>query len=187
MNAGDIEESYELSLLQQGLLFRILCDGDADVYLNRRISLVEGYRDVDMLRQAWEQTTRAHTILRTSFHWGVNGSVGSERAPGRAATDHPVRLVRSSGPGRALQAADCRRRGSWLRSGSSADAAAATHQVRRPHSRCRLTHHLLLGGWSVPVFLSTTVDVDTAPRGGHYFHQQQPEIVESALLNGDGR
>src|SRR6266511_232803 len=68
-SAGGIEDIYELSPLQQGILFHSLYDGDADTYVNQRSYLIDGPLDPDALARAWTQAVGAHTALRTSFHW----------------------------------------------------------------------------------------------------------------------
>lgn len=70
MNAHDVEDIYELTPLQQGMLLHSLYDGDRDSYLAQRSFIVDGPLDADALELAWQQTVAAHTALRTSFHWG---------------------------------------------------------------------------------------------------------------------
>lgn len=69
MRRSDVDDVYELSPLQQGILFHSLYQGDGDVYLNQRSFLVTGPLDVGALVTACHASVRSHTSLRTSFHW----------------------------------------------------------------------------------------------------------------------
>ncbi|BCB89224.1 hypothetical protein Psuf_065370 [Phytohabitans suffuscus] len=155
MSAGDIEDIYELSPLQQGILFHSLYNGDADVYLNQRSFHVDGPLDVDTLLRAWEQTARAHTILRTSFHWE-----GLDKPQQVVHRDVPSLIKRYDLSG--LE--DQEERFDRL---LAEDLAAGFDPAVAPLQRLHLiqfgdrrygviwTHHLLLlDGWSVPIFLS---------------------------------
>ena len=155
MSADDIEDVYELSPLQQGILFHTLYDGDADVYLNQRTFLVDGYLDVDVLLQAWVQTAQAHTILRTSFHWE-----GLDKPLQKVHRDVPPQISRHDWSDLEDQEARFDRL-------IAEDLAAGFDPAVPPLQRLHLiqfgearfgviwTHHLLLlDGWSVPIFMS---------------------------------
>ena len=68
LNTQNIEDVYELSPLQQGMLFHTLRDPDAGVYFMQSGFLVEGL-DVAAFCQAWQKLVERHSVLRTSFHW----------------------------------------------------------------------------------------------------------------------
>ncbi len=154
MSAGDVEDIYELSPLQQGILFHSLYDGDSDVYLNQRSFLIEGPLDVDALLAACRQTVRAHTTLRTSFHWD--------------GLDKPLQVVHRDTPLAVTQLdwSDVTDHKDRLDRLLADDLAAGfdpavpplqrLHLIRLADQRFALiwTHHLLvLDGWSVPIFL----------------------------------
>ena len=65
----DVEDIYELSPLQQGMLLHSLYGGDNDTYVAQHSFAVDGQLDADALHRAWQQTVAAHSALRTSFHW----------------------------------------------------------------------------------------------------------------------
>ena len=67
--SGEIEDIYELSPLQQGMLLHSLYGGDADTYLAQQSFTIEGPLDTDAFERAWQRAVGAHTALRTSFHW----------------------------------------------------------------------------------------------------------------------
>jgi amino acid adenylation domain-containing protein len=66
---SDIEDVYELSPLQQGLLFHSLLDPSSGFYVDQYSCLLEGDLDVDALEGAWQDAVDAHGALRGSFHW----------------------------------------------------------------------------------------------------------------------
>ncbi len=65
----DVEDVYELTPMQQGILLHSLHGGDGDTYISQLCYQIEGPLDVDALLTAWQQTVAAHPVLRTSFHW----------------------------------------------------------------------------------------------------------------------
>jgi amino acid adenylation domain-containing protein len=65
----DVEDVYELTPMQQGILLHSLHGGDGDTYISQLSYEIEGPLDVDALLEAWQQTVAAHSVLRTSFHW----------------------------------------------------------------------------------------------------------------------
>jgi amino acid adenylation domain-containing protein len=155
MSTQDIEDIYELSPLQQGILFHTLYAGDADIYVNQRSFYVDGPLDVDTLLLAWEQTTRAHTILRTSFHWE-----GLDKPVQVVHRDVPSNITRHDWSGQA----DQQQRFDGLRAEdltTGFDPAVVPlqrlHLVKfddRRHGVIWTNHLLLLDGWSVPIFLN---------------------------------
>jgi amino acid adenylation domain-containing protein len=156
MKTGDIEDIYELSPLQQGILFHSLYDGDSDIYVNQRSFVVDGPLEVDALLQAWKDGVLAHTALRTSFHWD--------------GLDKPLQVVHRDVPlvsewhDWSARAED--HQALWGRL-LEEDLAAGFDLAVPPLQRLHLirlgeqrygiiwTHHLLLlDGWSVPVFVN---------------------------------
>lgn len=157
MSTGDIEDIYELSPLQQGILFHSLYDGDVDVYLNQRSFMIHGPLDQDALRRAWEQEVRAHSALRTSFHWD-----GLDKPLQVVHRDVP--LVMHTHDWSDADEGEQRARFDKL---LAEDLAAGFDPAVPPLQRTHLlrmgellhgfvwTHHLLLlDGWSVPIFVS---------------------------------
>src|SRR6266545_932768 len=154
-SAGGIEDIYELSPLQQGILFHSLYDGDADTYVNQRSYLIDGPLDPDALARAWTQAVGAHTALRTSFHWE-----GLDKPLQVVHREVPVVMHRYDWSG----AEDQQERFDRL---IADDLAAGFDLAVPPLQRLHLvrlgdqrygfiwTHHLLLlDGWSVPIFVS---------------------------------
>lgn len=153
----NIDDIYELSPLQQGMLLHTVHDGSADMYLGQHVYIVDGPLDTDKLIRAWRQVFESHPALRTSFHWdGLDKPVQVvhrdvmpparfEDWSGEPEDEHKERLDRLMAEDRAmgfdLTTAPLQRL-YLVRLGVDRHALAWTH------------HHLLLDGWSVPVFMN---------------------------------
>uniref|UniRef100_UPI001F4DA600 condensation domain-containing protein n=1 Tax=Pseudomonas ovata TaxID=1839709 RepID=UPI001F4DA600 len=64
--ATQIADIYPLSSMQQGILFHALYDHQGVDYVNQMRVDVRGL-NVERFRQAWQDTVKAHDILRTAF------------------------------------------------------------------------------------------------------------------------
>ncbi len=69
MQTNNIEDIYELSPIQQGLLFHILYSPDSGVYCEQYSISIQGNLNFAAFEKAWEQVFTQHSILRTAFHW----------------------------------------------------------------------------------------------------------------------
>src|SRR5712691_3463697 len=68
MRAENIESIYELSPMQQGLLFHSLYDSGAQVYISQ-LSFSFPNLKPEPFRRAWQRIVERHSIFRTAFHW----------------------------------------------------------------------------------------------------------------------
>lgn len=158
--AGEIEDVYELSPLQQGMLLHSLYDGDSDTYVAQHSFAVDGPLDATALETAWRQTVQAHPALRTSFHWED--------------LDEPLQVVHRRVPVEL-------RRHDWSDLDGAvqdeqaeqllaAERAAGFDPARAPLLRLDLvrldterhlvvwTHHMLpVDGWSIPLVIGEVV------------------------------
>ena len=66
---SEIEDIYELSPLQQGMLYHTLRDAESAVYFEQFAVPLAGALDVGAFERAWQEAARRHAALRTSFHW----------------------------------------------------------------------------------------------------------------------
>src|SRR2546429_7644455 len=66
---NDIEESYPLSPMQQGMLFHGLSAPHSGVDIEQVVCTLAEEANAVALRQAWERAVERHAILRTGFHW----------------------------------------------------------------------------------------------------------------------
>nr|WCB70649.1 NRPS module 13 and terminal condensation domain [Corallococcus coralloides] len=69
MSAHDIEDIYNLSPLQEGLLFHAVADADSGAYVLQSNWELHGTVDAGALRRAFEALVARHAIFRSSFHW----------------------------------------------------------------------------------------------------------------------
>nr|BFF04704.1 hypothetical protein GCM10020241_63790 [Streptoalloteichus tenebrarius] len=68
-----IEDVYELTPIQQGLLFEQLKRPEAGVYIEQLVLTFAGTLHTDAFARAWQKVVDRHPILRTSFHWRDEG------------------------------------------------------------------------------------------------------------------
>ncbi|MGQ0841972.1 non-ribosomal peptide synthetase [Actinokineospora sp.] len=69
MDLEGIEDVYELSPIQEGLLFHNLLSPGSGIYLEQVTMEMRGHLDVEAYRRAWQTIVDRHFVLRTSFHW----------------------------------------------------------------------------------------------------------------------
>jgi amino acid adenylation domain-containing protein len=69
MTISDIEDIYELSPLQQGMLFHTLYDPASRLYFEQESYPIRGFIDIPALVRAWRRVVAHHPVLRSSFHW----------------------------------------------------------------------------------------------------------------------
>ena len=67
MNA--IQDIYELSPMQQGMLFHTLYAPETGIYFEQRHCLLEGKLNPQAYKAAWQQVCDRYTVLRSDFHW----------------------------------------------------------------------------------------------------------------------
>ncbi|KST68574.1 amino acid adenylation domain-containing protein [Mastigocoleus testarum] len=65
----DIADIYELSPLQQGMLFHSLRSPQSGMYFEQLSCTIDGKINLRAFKQAWEKLVSRHPILRSSFHW----------------------------------------------------------------------------------------------------------------------
>ena len=64
-----VEQSYELSPLQHGMLFHAIGDPGSGVDIEQIACKLDERVDVAAMLRAWDLVTSRHSILRTSFAW----------------------------------------------------------------------------------------------------------------------
>ena len=69
MKGDNIEDIYELSPTQKGILFHNLYSPDSGVYFVQQCYTLHGNLNVVAFEDAWRQVVTRHTALRTSFYW----------------------------------------------------------------------------------------------------------------------
>jgi hypothetical protein len=68
MSKQDIEASYALSPMQEGMLFHSLYSPHSGVYVQQMMGELHERLDTPAFRLAWDRIVECHPILRTSFH-----------------------------------------------------------------------------------------------------------------------
>lgn len=66
---NNIEDIYELTPMQQGMLFHTLYNEGSDAYFEQFCYMLEGDLDVAAFHNAWIEVVKRHGVLRTSFQW----------------------------------------------------------------------------------------------------------------------
>lgn len=66
---NNIEDLYELSPMQQGMLFHTLYAPESEVYFEQLLCTLQAELNFLGFVQAWQQVVARHPVLRSSFHW----------------------------------------------------------------------------------------------------------------------
>jgi len=69
MKRENVEDIYELSPLQEGMLFHTLLTPGSGMYFQQLGFPLYGPLDLPSFERAWQKALDRHTILRTSFYW----------------------------------------------------------------------------------------------------------------------
>ncbi|MGL5833958.1 MAG: amino acid adenylation domain-containing protein [Waterburya sp.] len=64
-----IEDIYELTPIQTGILFHSLYDSENGLYLFQATFTIKALLNIDAFIAAWQQVVQRHAILRTGFYW----------------------------------------------------------------------------------------------------------------------
>jgi amino acid adenylation domain-containing protein/non-ribosomal peptide synthase protein (TIGR01720 family) len=172
-----IEDIYPLSPIQEGLLFQSLYAPEAAVYFEQLSCNLRGAFDVDAFRQAWQELTDRHPILRTRFVWDrlerplqvvsrrVDLPLEQEDWRGLSATEqakrHEVFLEADRRRGFDLSEPSLMRL-TLLRTGEDSYRFVWSH------------HHLLLDGWSMQLLVKEVFTRYGALGGGMQQTQAAP-------------
>src|SRR5688500_15859899 len=69
MSMQDVEDIYELSPMQQGMLFHTLYAPESGMYFEQFSYTLKAQLNVSAFQKAWQTLLERHTALRTSFYW----------------------------------------------------------------------------------------------------------------------
>jgi amino acid adenylation domain-containing protein/non-ribosomal peptide synthase protein (TIGR01720 family) len=155
--AGEVEDVYPLSPMQEGMLFHTAHEPGSGIYVEQFSCRLVGPLDAGALRSAWQDVVDRHPALRTSFHWtGIAAPVQVvHRAvePAWVQQDWRSLTPRHQRVRLAALFDEDRARGFDLERPpllrfALVRLADDAHQFLFSH------HHLLLDGWSFPQVLS---------------------------------
>ena len=65
----NIEDLYELSPMQQGMLFHTLYSPESEVYFEQLLCSLSGKLNISLFQQTWQKIVARHPVLRSSFYW----------------------------------------------------------------------------------------------------------------------
>ncbi len=65
----NIEDIYELTPVQKGMLFHCLFDSELSLYFFQHIFTVRGNLNIEAFAKTWQLVMDRHSILRTRFYW----------------------------------------------------------------------------------------------------------------------
>ena len=156
MSTHDVEDIYELSPLQQGILLHSVAAPGAGLYLVQSVYRVDGALDGDAFRRAWAWAAARHPVLRTGFFWeGLEKPLQVVRRQAQVPLEeHDWRGADDEAAGARLQAflRDDRARGFDL-AVPPLVRLALFRVAEDAHWLVISSHHLLLDGWSKAVLL----------------------------------
>lgn len=69
MKSENIEDIYELTPLQKGVLFHCLYENESPLYFFQIVYTIHSSFNTNIFEKAWQIVIDRHTILRTGFYW----------------------------------------------------------------------------------------------------------------------
>ncbi|HEV2705204.1 MAG TPA: amino acid adenylation domain-containing protein, partial [Pyrinomonadaceae bacterium] len=180
-----VEDIYELTPIQQGILFHSLFTPGHGLYFVQSGLVLRGRLDGEAFERAWQRVIERHPVLRSSFHWSD--------------LDKSLQVVHRSAPlplewhdWRADAPAEQRAR---LDSLLQADRDRGFDLLQPPLMRLTLIrtgdeetqlvfsfHHLLLDGWSSFLVLQECASFYEAFRQGRELNLPRPRPYRDYIL-----
>lgn len=157
-----IEDIYELSPMQQGMLFHTLYEEGSDAYFEQFCYDLEGDLNPEFFEKAWNEIVKRHGVLRTSFQWkGISKPV--------QVVNRSVSLPWVNHSWADIPEADIENE--FLKFIKN-DRTRSFSMEHAPLMRCALIrinesnfkfvwsfHHILMDGWSYPVIQKEVFDI----------------------------
>ena len=157
MNKENIADIYELSPLQQGILFHSICEPETGVYFIQLCYRLQGSLDLSAFERAWQQVVNKHSVLRTAFYWEK--------------LEKPLQVVYKQVPVK-IQFEDWSNEENQLETWLAKDRDKGFNLSQAPLMRWYLIrraendyyfvwskHHLILDGWSTALVLKEVVEI----------------------------
>ena len=165
----NIEDLYELSPMQQGMLFHTLYSPESEVYFEQLVCTLAGKLNISLFQQAWQKIVARHSVLRSSFYWSE--------------IEKPLQMVSKQVELPWViydwQDKDKEQQKKELEQFLKSDRALGFELEQAPLMRFTLIqlaqdnyqfiwshHHLLLDGWSMQIVLQEVFDVYEADNRG---------------------
>ncbi|MGH9347825.1 MAG: condensation domain-containing protein, partial [Vicinamibacterales bacterium] len=178
MKPQDIEDIYELSPLQQGIVFHQLQSPDSRVYYVQATATLRGPLDEDALRRAWQHVVDRNPVLRTGFRWQELDKPLQivHRHVAAAMTTCDWRLLPPAARRAQLDAlAESDRERDFELSTPPLVRLALIRTGDEEHELLWSHHHILMDGWSFNLLLSELAACyDAFARGEAYAAPPRP-------------
>ncbi len=177
MNEKDIKDIYELSPMQQGMLFHSLAAPESAAYINRISYILKGDLDVPAFKRAWQKLVDLHPVLRSSFHW-KDVEKPLQVVHGEAKLSLEIGEWRGLSPDEQEERLDAYLKEEGRRGFNLTEAPL----MRLALFRCAddiyqfviCQHHMLMDGWSRPLILKETFAYYEAFRRGQNVQLELP-------------
>lgn len=184
-NKKNIEDIYELTPMQQGMLFHTLYSEGSDAYFEQFCYNLIGELDEAIFQKAWEEIVKRHDVLRTSFQWkGIS---------------KPVQLVSKivELPWKNLDWSDFTKeqQENEFRDFIKNDRAEGFSMEKAPLMRCTLIklsedsyqfvwsfHHIIMDGWSYPVLQNEVFTFYDALKKGESADLRRPISFKQFII-----
>ncbi|MEP6703341.1 MAG: amino acid adenylation domain-containing protein [Acidobacteriota bacterium] len=147
----NLEDLYELSPMQQGMLFHSIYSPDSGAYFEQSLFTIRGDLNVSAFEHSWQRVVERHSILRTSFLWEDLASPVQvvHRRVELAVSKHDWRGLSVDERERKLQSFIATDRGrDFLLSSAPLVRLALFRVADNEHKFLLSRHHLLLDRWS---------------------------------------
>ena len=168
----NVSDIYELSPMQEGMLFHTLYAPHSGIYFERCSCVLDGNLNPSAFRQAWQSVVDRHPVLRSAFYWEE-----LEKPLQVVQREAELPWIEEDWRG-ADPEAQKRKWNDFLR----ADQERGFLLTEAPLMRCALArvaddrwcfawchHHLLMDGWCVPIVWGEVLDFyarwDAGPGG----------------------
>jgi amino acid adenylation domain-containing protein/non-ribosomal peptide synthase protein (TIGR01720 family) len=165
-----ISESYELSPLQQGMLFHSLYHRDPSSYCQQFSFPIEGALHPEALKSAWKRAMERHDVLRTSFVWEgrpqpLQVVANKTELPWKALDWTPFDVAEQQSRFEAFLLHD-RERGLDLET-APLFRCRLIQQTPTRWTFCWTSHHILMDGWSTAILFREVFEDYIALAGNH--------------------
>jgi amino acid adenylation domain-containing protein len=177
MKPANLEDMYELSPTQEGMLVNSLIAPESGSYIQQQILAVKGRVDLPAFEQAWQAVVERHPAFRTAFHWkGLPKPI--------QVVSSKVRIALQELDWAGIPAADQKDR---LEGYLQNDMACGFDLSQAPLMRLTMirtghdeyqfvwsSHHILLDAWSSSLVLAELMILYQAARDGRTVALAQP-------------
>ena len=152
MSGQGIQDMYELSALQHGMLFHAMLEPEANLYLEQVVIPFSGALEPRAFEAAWHDVISGNDVLRTSFHWQeIQKPLQVVHSAARARVAHvDLRHLAAQAQHAELERFLTADRATGIRLDIAPLLRVALLRLSLTDFRLVLTfHHIILDGWSL--------------------------------------